>query len=97
MTIEMGTPSWLQMKIDEAAVGAFASAMQNKLNDKNIYDGKRGWHVMPIEELLDQFCDHIVKGDLVDIGNYCAMLNARDVPKNVVAAYVARRITGEKK
>lgn len=96
MTVDE-TPSWLQAKIDDAAVDRIAGSMKSKLLRKNIDFGKRDWHSMPVETLLDQFWDHILKGDVVDVANYCAMLHARAVDKNRVAFFITKKHTGAKK
>lgn len=58
---------------DDEAVSKFASAMKDKLAQKR-NEGRGGWETMTSEQLSSMLVGHVLKGDPVDVANFCMML-----------------------
>ncbi len=72
---------------DDLAVDAFAAAMKAKLAEKR-RQGYGGWNDparCKVEMLAQCLADHLVKGDMVDIGNFAMMLFHRTGGGDAVA------------
>ena len=74
---------------DELGVLRFAQAMNIKLAKKR-RQGKRGWNTTrysgwgcSVRELEKMLRDHLAKGDVVDVANFCMMIWNRRNPKGV--------------
>jgi len=67
-----GTPTLEET--DRLAVDQFAAAMKLKLSRKS-KEGKQGWKEASAEHLSRLLCDHIRKGDPVDVANFAMMLH----------------------
>lgn len=64
---------------DDIAVDRFAAAMKAKLAEKR-RQGYTGWdnkHDCSREHLVGLLHRHIVKGDPIDVANFCMMLHQR--------------------
>jgi hypothetical protein len=59
---------------DRIAVDQFAAAMKLKLSRKS-KEGKLGWKEASAEHLSRLLCEHIRKGDPVDVANFAMMLH----------------------
>jgi hypothetical protein len=59
---------------DRIAVDQFAAAMKLKLSRKS-KEGKQGWKEASAEHLSRLLCEHIRKGDPVDVANFAMMLH----------------------
>lgn len=73
---------------DDQAVDRFADALKEKLarargRGRSDWDDPRKCSVEWLQTLL---VEHLVKGDLVDVANFCMMLHQRGAPYLVVAA-----------
>ena len=67
---------------DDSAVDRFAAAMKAKMADSRA-KGRSGWDneaLCPAERLQAMLCDHVAKGDPVDVGNFAMMLFNRGAP-----------------
>jgi hypothetical protein len=67
-------------KIDNDAVDAIAEAMKAKLGQKRL-EGRGGWNdpeQCSSDQLAKMLINHVTKGDVIDIANFCAMLYNRD-------------------
>jgi hypothetical protein len=81
-------PPWPDAHPDDIAVDNFAAAMKAKLAKKR-GQGYGGWddpNDCPIGFLVQKLEEHVRKGDVVDIANFCMMLHQRgklvaDLPK----------------
>lgn len=65
---------------DDIAVDRFAAAMKAKMALKRA-EGRRGWEdpqQVGEPQLVNMLVDHIMKGDPVDIANFCMMLHQRE-------------------
>lgn len=61
---------------DDSAVDRFAAAMKIKMAESRA-KGRSGWDnevLCPAERLQSMLCDHVAKGDPVDVGNFAMML-----------------------
>lgn len=58
---------------DEQALNNFLDVMKDKLNSS----GRTGWQSMTQAQLSKSMLDCVVKGDPVDVANYCMMLYAK--------------------
>jgi hypothetical protein len=67
-----GTPALEET--DRIAVDQFAAAMKLKLSRKS-KEGKQGWKEASAEHLSRLLCEHIRKGDPVDVANFAMMLH----------------------
>jgi hypothetical protein len=67
-----GTPALEET--DRIAVDRFAAAMKLKLFQKS-KEGRQGWKGAPAEHLSRLLCEHIHKGDPVDVANFAMMLH----------------------
>jgi hypothetical protein len=67
-----GTPALEET--DRLAVDQFAAAMKLKLSRKS-KEGKLGWKEASAEHLSRLLCEHIRKGDPVDVANFAMMLH----------------------
>lgn len=68
-----------QFHADDLAVDAFAAAMKTKLAAARA-KGRGGWEDKDQcgqQRLSDLLREHVVKGDLVDVSNFCMMLSLR--------------------
>jgi len=72
---------------DIAGVDRFALAMKKKLGKKR-GEGKRGWNTTPetgwgcdVRKLEAMLRQHLAKGDVVDVANFCMMIWNRRNPK----------------
>lgn len=66
--------------IDNLAVYRLSQAMMSKLAAKR-EQGRGGWHdprQCPPDRLAHMLIDHLIKGDVVDVANFCAMIFSRD-------------------
>ena len=75
-----------QLHTDDIAVSKFASMMQQKLAKKR-EEGYAGWNDKDqcTEEFLHQLlCNHIAKGDPVDVANVAMMLAMRGEKTSIV-------------
>ena len=64
---------------DEEALRHFTAAMRAKLFNARI-KGRGGWwdeSVCSIQNLRDMLADHMLKGDPVDVANFCMFLHQR--------------------
>jgi deoxyribodipyrimidine photolyase-like uncharacterized protein len=64
---------------DDEALSIFMSAMRAKLTRKR-REGRGGWYTpkqCTIESLEKMLHEHIDKGDMVDIANFCMMIFVR--------------------
>ena len=68
---------------DDIAVDAFAALMKAKLKKKR-GDGRGGWEECRPHELAKMLCDHLDKGDPVDIANFCMFISSIGTSKKVV-------------
>lgn len=64
-----------QEQVDNAAVDKLAEAMKAKLAKKRA-QGYGGWEGCDPVHLSTLLVEHIVKGDPVDVANFCAFLFA---------------------
>lgn len=67
------------MHTDDQAVDRFAATMKEKLA-KSRDKGRGGWDdqsVCDVEDLGRMLMEHVMKGDPVDIANFCMMLHER--------------------
>ncbi|MAK64729.1 MAG: hypothetical protein CMF75_08355 [Maricaulis sp.] len=82
---------------DDLAVGRFASAMKAKLAVAREVLGRGGWDdpaVCTTQKLAKMLLRHLVKGDPVDVANFCMMLHERGERGNgSVLAQVHKRQT----
>lgn len=60
---------------DDAAVDLFAAAMKKKLRFAREHKGRGGWQDCSPEELRKMLVEHLLKGDPVDVANFCMMLH----------------------
>lgn len=70
---------------DNEAVDKFATAMKQKMcisRDK----GRSGWETASAETLSRMLIEHIVKGDPVDVANFCMMLYTKGRRINVASS-----------
>lgn len=65
-----------QEDIDNEAVDKLAQAMKNKLAKKR-EQGYHGWETCKHGDLVQLLINHVDKGDLIDVANFCAFLFAR--------------------
>ncbi len=75
---------------DEAGVERFAQAMRVKLSKKRI-EGRHGWNLThgsdgsewgcTVRDLETALQQHLKKGDVVDVANFCMMIWNRRNPK----------------
>jgi hypothetical protein len=68
---------------DIIGVARFTDAMTDKLSRKRD-EGREGWNdpdECSIEDLCVMLADHIKKGDMVDIANFCMMIWNRNNPR----------------
>ena len=70
-------------KADIVGVDRFALAMKKKLAKKRA-EGKRGWNTTlesgwgcDVQQLESMLRQHLAKGDVVDVANFCMMLRER--------------------
>lgn len=101
----VGTPvGWLPMTVlqlkehqdtaaylDDLAVDRFAAAMKAKMA-KQRARGYGGWHdadACPTKRLQKMLCEHVGKGDPVDVGNIAMMLWTRKEPTTLQAQQLA--------
>jgi len=78
---------------DELGVERFAHAMRLKMAKKR-RAGKHGWNLThgssgeewgcTLRELEKLLRDHLAKGDMVDVANFCMMIWNRRNPKGIV-------------
>jgi hypothetical protein len=64
---------------DDAAVDRFAAAMKAKLAKKR-KQGRQGWNdksECSNSTLVTMLCEHVAKGDPVDVGNFAMMIHQR--------------------
>lgn len=67
-----GNPSWeVSCAALDACVNEFADDMKRKLY-KKASEGYTGWddHEWPMESVIQLLCDHVEKGDMVDVANF---------------------------
>lgn len=59
-----------------ALVDAFAAEMKSKLLASALVKGRAGWDDprWPVAEIKQRLCDHVAKGDPVDVANFAAFL-----------------------
>lgn len=77
-----------QKQIDHEGVDRFAIAMKTKLDRKRL-EGRRGWNdhtVCSTQDLAAMLVEHVIKGDPVDIANFCMMLHMRGCGLEIKAA-----------
>ena len=72
---------------DSLGVARFAEAMKKKLSRKR-REGKRGWNRTPesgwgcsVRELEQMLKQHLAKGDVIDVANFCMMVWNRRNPQ----------------
>lgn len=73
---------------DDSAVDRFAAAMKVKMAESRA-KGRSGWDneaLCPVERLQSMLCDHVAKGDPVDVGNFAMMLFNRGHRSTAVMA-----------
>lgn len=83
---------------DDLAVDRFAVAMKAKLAAKR-GEGRGGWDnpdECKVEYLAQLLCDHVQKGDPVDVANFAMMLHQRQARRGLLAkefaAFIARPV-----
>jgi hypothetical protein len=84
-----------EAQIDNKAVDDFATAMRSTLSVKRS-EGRSGWHdpaQCSVDDLGEMLLDHIIKGDMVDVANFCMMLHHRCEGNS----QLVRRAIGSKK
>lgn len=76
---------------DDIAVNKFANVMKDKLAQKR-KEGRGGWQDMSADELSAMLHNHVLKGDPVDVANFCMMLwnNGQSISKPKQSAPVER-------
>ena len=65
--------------LDNTAVERLAMRMRGKLA-KARADGRSGWQTCEPQYLSDLLHQHVAKGDVVDVANFCAFLLALESP-----------------
>lgn len=78
---------------DDLCVDLFAEMMKQKLA-KAREKGRSGWdnpHECDVETLALMMVEHVVKGDVVDIANFCMMLSLRGANVEHIKEAVAFR------
>ena len=72
---------------DDAGVERFSVAMKRKLAAKR-KEGKRGWNTTPasgwgctVKALEAMLRQHLAKGDVIDVANFCMMIWNRRNPR----------------
>lgn len=63
-------------RIDDQGVNTFAELMKAKLAKKRS-EGAGGWHTASPEHLARLLVEHVAKGDMIDVANFCMMLHQR--------------------
>lgn len=61
---------------DEVSLVRFALCMRDKLAVSRSR-GRHGWETAPGEYLTELLVQHLIKGDPVDVANFCMMLHQR--------------------
>ena len=72
--------TWTAEQVDNNAIDAIAEAMKEKLGQKRL-EGRGGWNdpeQCSSDQLAKMLIHHVMKGDVIDIANFCAMLYNRD-------------------
>lgn len=84
------------MTTDVEAVNNLSFAMKVKLAEKRA-EGFSGWQRLTDTDLTFRLVHHLLKGDPVDVANYCAMLYQTGQKINVATVYgcICGRATNE--
>lgn len=69
--------------LDDICVLLFASLMRKKLKYKR-EQGYEGWETVPASTLANMLLEHISKGDVVDIANFCMFLSHHEDSKESI-------------
>ena len=78
---------------DDAAVEKLAESMKQKLAEKRA-QGRSGWDTDCTQQRLsDLLRQHVEKGDVLDVANFCAFLFARGERVSATQALDAQRLT----
>lgn len=88
----LGMPGSLHA--DDRAVDRFARVLKEKLARAR-GKGRSGWEdprQCSVEWLQELLVEHLAKGDLVDVANFCMMLHQRGAPHLVVAASLPHEV-----